>query len=155
MSNNPAISDLESKTKEQSEASVHHVVIDKTVDNEEVPDDSVTARKKRKLLWKIDLFILPLLVIVYFFGSMVSPPSYECIQDSQILGTYRLSKRKSGWNGRRTQTDRTRLLECCKHVPRWLHCLSTSRNSVSAEVRCTQPIRHVDDFSKIKSSLHW
>jgi hypothetical protein len=67
--------DEEKKNVEHSNLAIHDenpVMNEKVDDNEEVPDDPATARKKRRLLWKIDLFILPLLVIVYFFGSMVS-----------------------------------------------------------------------------------
>lgn len=46
----------------------------------EVEVDPITKRKKRHLLLKIDLFILPLIALVYFFASMVSLPSlrYAC-----------------------------------------------------------------------------
>ena len=76
MSNNIGISNLEMTTREQSVNSGCEENVNKTKDNEEVLDDIATERKKRKLLWKIDLFILPILVMVYFFGSMVSqsPP---------------------------------------------------------------------------------
>jgi len=61
--------------------------------NEEIPDDLATARKKRRLLRKIDLFILPLLVMVYFSGSMVSELVLSRMnKDSPVSGMFRLGK---------------------------------------------------------------
>jgi len=38
----------------------------------EAPIDPVMKRKERILVWKIDLLILPLLILVVMFASMVS-----------------------------------------------------------------------------------
>jgi hypothetical protein len=43
----------------------------KETTEEEILEDPETKRKKRRLLWKIDLFVLPVLIMVYFFGTMV------------------------------------------------------------------------------------
>jgi len=37
----------------------------------DIPTDPETLRLERKLKWKIDLFILPLISMVYFFSFMV------------------------------------------------------------------------------------
>jgi hypothetical protein len=73
-STSPINADEEKKNVEHSTSAINDenpVMNEKVNSNEEIPDDLATARKKRRLLWKIDLFILPLLVMVYFFGSMV------------------------------------------------------------------------------------
>jgi hypothetical protein len=35
------------------------------------------ARAARRVVWKLDLFILPLVSLVYFFVSMVNPSSIQ------------------------------------------------------------------------------
>jgi hypothetical protein len=41
------------------------------VDEAGIPLDPETRRREKKLKWKLDLFILPLVSLVYFFASMV------------------------------------------------------------------------------------
>jgi hypothetical protein len=41
------------------------------VSHEEVLDIELDEAQKHRLKWKLDLFILPLISSVYFFGSMV------------------------------------------------------------------------------------
>lgn len=43
----------------------------------EEPQDPEAQRLERRLKWKLDLIILPLLSSVYFFASMVESSSYE------------------------------------------------------------------------------
>ncbi len=42
------------------------------VDAGGIPLDEETRRLEKKLKWKLDLYILPLLTLVYFFATMVS-----------------------------------------------------------------------------------
>jgi len=67
VSSSPVDADEEKKNVEHSAPAIHDenpVMNEKADSNEEIPDDIATVRKKRRLLWKIDLFILPLLVMV-------------------------------------------------------------------------------------------
>jgi hypothetical protein len=67
--------DIEAKREGHEEAEV--MSADKAV-NTLPPEDPIDAEAERKLKWKIDLLILPLLTGFYFFQSMVRsvpPPS--------------------------------------------------------------------------------
>ena len=57
------------------EGKVENVISEKAgCDDPNAPLDPETLRLEQKLKWKLDLYILPLLSMVYFFASMVKPP---------------------------------------------------------------------------------
>lgn len=56
------------------ESSKPHDVEDSSRREASVLEQDVDPAFERKLKWKLDLFILPIISSVFFFASMVGPP---------------------------------------------------------------------------------
>lgn len=97
---------------------------------------------ERKVKWKIDLMILPLLSTVYFLASMVQSQD-ELLLPAKMLtrskGSFRSWKRKDFRHGQRITPYAEAVFECWEHFLCRVHCFAAASYSASQEDRATSP----------------
>lgn len=88
------------------------------------PDQAFSFEEKteaeKKLVRKIDLFIMPTIWVVYFLSYMVRATSLQVASIpllTEHLGPFEYRKRKSSWNGRCLGSQRQHLLSCSCPFP--------------------------------------
>ena len=89
-----------------------------------VRDGAGKSSEEKKLVRKIDLYLMCSLWILYLFSYMVSKDTKldrGLCAEPLFEGPHEYRKREGRWNGHRSESQRSRILSSYRCTHRWIH----------------------------------